>query len=278
MTPQLSQFQVFGLYGARDFDLRLTDNKLIIVGENGSGKTTLLRMIFYFLSGRWQSLIQFQFKSIGARIDQQDFTVSRDELVKAFRGIERRFFSKFPPSVRARIQNWIQRGQIDRIDEEVSRLADMYGIAPHVLEREIRNYLNEAPGLLEGSGAALKAMQSTMAKMQSTMEAQILYLPTYRRIERELSSIFEVAESDDLRRYKQRQRETDSSYIELVEFGMKDVQLAVNGAIGAIPRLCSRKPESVDTQIPERCCKSDVPQCRYAGDSVCSREFSEVDY
>ena len=66
------------------------------------------------------------------------------------------------------------------------------------------------------------------------MRAQILYLPTYRRIERELSSIFEGADFDDLRRYKLRQRDTDPSYIELVEFGMNDVHNSINSAIGAI--------------------------------------------
>jgi len=77
-------------------------------------------------------------------------------------------------------------------------------------------------------------MQTMMGQIQSAIGAQILYLPTYRRIERELSSIFEGADSDDLRRYKQRQRETDPSYIELVEFGMKDVHHAVNSAVGSI--------------------------------------------
>ncbi len=54
-----------------------------------------------------------------------------------------------------------------------------------------------------------------------------------RRIERELSSIFEGMESDDLRRQRSRlrQRESDEAYIELVEFGMKDVQQAVDRAL-----------------------------------------------
>ena len=243
MTP-LSGFQVIGLYGIKDFDLKLTDNALILVGENGSGKTTLLRMLFYFLSGRWQSLIQFQFKSVSARIDNHEFTVSRDELVKAFSPRERRFLAMLPPTIRERMRYLIAHGQIDRMREQISLLGPRYGIPPHILERELfiylneeRGYLNEERGPVKGSTGSLKTVQATIDQIRSAMGAQILYLPTYRRIERELSSIFEGADSDDLRRYRERQRETDPSYIELVEFGMKDVRQAVNSAVDAIGKF-----------------------------------------
>jgi ABC-type transport system involved in cytochrome c biogenesis ATPase subunit len=237
MTAVVSRFQVVELYGSKTLDIELTDNTLIIVGENGSGKTTLLRILFYFLSGRWQSLIQFQFKSVSVHINKHEFKVSRDQLVNAFRKRDLRFLVRYPTPIRIRLRDLIVRGQIDRIQDEVSRLAPRYGIPAHTLEREVRNYLlNEEPTLFEGStgSSSLKEIQATVSKVQSAMGAQILYLPTYRRIERELSSIFEGADSDDLSRYRQRQRETDPSYIELVEFGMKDVQQAVNSSIEAI--------------------------------------------
>jgi hypothetical protein len=180
MTALLKRFQVFGLYGFKDFDLELRDNALIIVGENGSGKTPLLRMLFYFLSGRWQSLIQFQFKSVSVHIDKHKFAITRDELVKAFSTRDRRFLSRFPPPIRDRMRNMIAHGQIDRIQEEISLLGPRYGVPPNILEREFLNYLNEEPGLLEGSSGSRKAIQATMSEIQSAIGAQILYLPTYR--------------------------------------------------------------------------------------------------
>ena len=66
--------------------------------------------------------------------------------------------------------------------------------------------------------------------VRSAISAQILYLPTYRRIERELGSIFEGVDPDDFRRQRGRfhPRKTDEGFIELVEFGMKDVQNAID--------------------------------------------------
>lgn len=233
MTALLTEFQVNGLYGFRNFHLTLKDNVLIIVGENGSGKTTLLRMLFYFLSGRWQSLLQFQFSSVSAKIDKESIAVTREKLVEAFRDREHRFLGKLPPPVRDRIRSLIARGPVDRIPDELVRMSQRYGIPSQILEHEMMAYFSEAR--LDGDlSASPKILQVAMQKIQATMGSQILYLPTYRRIERELSSIFEGADSDDLRRYRQKQLETGQSYIELVEFGMKDVQQAVDNLVGAI--------------------------------------------
>ncbi len=162
MTGQLSKFQVLGLYGFKNFHVTLSDNALIIVGENGSGKTTLLRMLFYFLSGRWQSLVQFQFKSILGRIDNEIFTINREELVKAFSRRDHRFFASFPSVIRNRLRDMIAHGQIDRIPDELARMGPRYGIPSHVLERDFMNYMNDGLGLDEGVTASLKAVRDRM--------------------------------------------------------------------------------------------------------------------
>lgn len=234
MAADLSEFQVSGLYGFKNFHLKFRDNVLVMVGENGSGKTTLLRMLFYFLSGRWQSLLQFQFKAISAVIDRNTVTVQREEIVKAFRGRDYRYLSRFPPTIRDRVRDMIAHGQFDRIPDEISRLGPRYGISSEMLQRELLHYLSGSSGLEDELATSPKVLQAAMQQIQATMGAQILYLPTYRRIERELNSIFEGADSDDLRRYRQKQSETGRSYIELVEFGMKDVQQAVDNSVGAI--------------------------------------------
>jgi hypothetical protein len=69
-------------------------------------------------------------------------------------------------------------------------------------------------------------------KVKKAMDAQILYLPTYRRIERELTSIYAGIDPDDLRRNRMSvQSEADDAYIELVEFGMADVKKAIDTAL-----------------------------------------------
>lgn len=86
------------------------------------------------------------------------------------------------------------------------------------------------------SGTEKKNVQAKMEEIRKCIDAQILYLPTYRRIERELSGIFLGVDADDLMRHRNRfrQSETSGAFIELVEFGMKDVQRAVDRTLDGL--------------------------------------------
>lgn len=231
MAGVLTKFAVRGLHGRRDIEVTITDNTLVLVGENGSGKTTLLRMMFYFISGRWSSLIQFQFQSLSAEVSSEEFSVTREDLLKEFGRTESRFLSLYPPSLRDRVRDLIATGDVSRIPMEVERLTARYGFASRTLTREILDYIGDGPAT---AAAGEKTIRVVMARIQAAVGAQVLYLPTYRRIERELGSIFEGADPDDLRRYRQRHPEGGQSYIELVEFGMKDVQEAVDRTLESI--------------------------------------------
>lgn len=63
--------------------------------------------------------------------------------------------------------------------------------------------------------------------LKAHLEAQILYLPTYRRIEKELTTIF--PELDD-----SIGSHSGSDFIELIEFGMRDVDQKISEALSKI--------------------------------------------
>ena len=43
---KLTKFAIYGLWGERNYELEINDEKLIVVGENGTGKTTVMRILF----------------------------------------------------------------------------------------------------------------------------------------------------------------------------------------------------------------------------------------
>ena len=231
MAARFAWFRIVDLHGYKTYEIRFVDNSLILVGENGSGKTTVLRMLFYFLSGRWQSLVEFQFTSVTAEIDGQRFSVERDALIKTFKLHRVPFARRFPIQIRDQVRQLIMHGVTgDRLLTEVRAIANRNGYSALSLEREVMQFLEDDPA---GFGPSTQIRQSMQA-VQERMNAQILYLPTYRRIERELSSIFENPDAEELRQSRQKQPQTGKSYIELVEFGMKDVQGAVERSVGSI--------------------------------------------
>src|SRR5262249_9812830 len=66
-------------------------------------------------------------------------------------------------------------------------------------------------------------------KLASLISDQLLYLPTYRRIEQDLQSIFPGAEIEtEIRKFRDRiAHRTGTAYTELVAFGMEDVERAI---------------------------------------------------
>ncbi|MBF0607311.1 MAG: AAA family ATPase [Magnetococcales bacterium] len=148
MCGNIERFQIIGLHGYKNLDIRIEDNTIILVGENGSGKTTVLRLLYYFLSGQLSSLSPYGFARLVVTIDGSEHELSYGKL----------FLSA--------------------------------------------GFLGELS-----------------SKLKESIAAQILYLPTYRRIEQDIASIFG-------KKYEVPQKRSDS-YIELIKFGMDDVKIAI---------------------------------------------------
>ena len=240
MNGQLQRITITGLHGSKKIDARISDNCLILVGENGSGKTTFLRILYHFISGRWFALLQFNFTSITATIHGSEFTVTRDALAKGFEQIDRRVLAELPPGARRRLMDWISTRGAHEMPPDLERWVHRTGLPWEVVVRQLE-FFDENP---RGSR---KELQELIQRIRAAIDAQVLYLPTYRRIERELGSIFEGVDLDELRARRSRALRPDSedTCIELVEFGMKDVQQAIDAALSRLKEFARENLNSL---------------------------------
>ena len=227
LKMKLTRFKIKKLYGRQDCILKFIDNRLILVGENGAGKTTVLRILFLFLSGQWSGLSKYAFDSVSITLGGKSLTISKIDISKQTPFADKRFLQRLPASVRSRVRMMLSRE--DDVDfSELEFLCDKYDISfPIVIHA-----LHSQPDLLETDGEK-SGLEDKLDTLKSHIaNNQILYLPTYRRIEQELGYIFTDFDTDEFRRSQRRKLHPFRSrnkqvYTELVEFGMNDVKEAI---------------------------------------------------
>ena len=241
MTAQLTRFEVYGLHGSRDVDVRLAANKLILVGENGAGKSTFVNLIYYFLTTQWGRLQEYTFSRIRAHFGNEMLELIPEHLeqhVKVRRQLHRMFRATRHafPTERHLTEKFYDSflefpfpgsGEMD--NEYVERLSREYHM-PRTLARQLlQEYSKEARDKVTHVSQLEKAVMSKNL-------GQFLYLPTYRRIEQDLRSIFRGADiGAELKRFREKLgRRANAPFIELVEFGMEDVEITITARMSQI--------------------------------------------
>jgi predicted ATP-dependent endonuclease of OLD family len=221
---QISRFQISGLHGFKSLDLRFKDNTLILVGENGAGKTTVLQLLYYLLSGQWSAIAKFQFDSLTITIGQTEHVLRYSDFEDSLHKIDRRILNRLPAPVRHRVMSLLERTEGRLPLPELEILCDQYDVPLHFLLDEIDLFERPRKG-------KQSSLVQTMEAIQGSLGAQLLYLPTYRRIEQELNLIFKGLDDRELMKRRQMlsSRKNADTYVELVEFGMKDVESAIRG-------------------------------------------------
>lgn len=230
MTGHISRFLIKKLHGHRNIDIPISDNRIVLAGVNGLGKTTVATLLYLYLSRQFRRLLQYQFDLIGIVLDDKEQFITRSEIEKADQVTKnlRHFFPpgytqlKRNPEILERLLQW------NGSREELNHLANALGVPPPLLDQMLRS---------TGPIAEGRRLQALTDYMRAHLDAQILYLPTYRRIEKDLTAIFPELD-EDIKKFRA-QRKSDASqarpqFVEFVEFGMEDVEETISSLIGDI--------------------------------------------
>lgn len=232
---EITNFKIEKLFGTEDYSIDIKDNRLIIVAENGSGKTTIVNILYFFLSNQWHRLIRYNFKKVSAIISGEEFSLERNEIDIDFEKISKKFLRHFSPRIRLQIEPLIASGELFEMRNNpqlLNSISIKYDIPRHILFRIIDEY---EPDLF----SIAQKNEEKKAKQKIPNGIQILFLPTYRRIEQELSLIVKEDEIDLGAHENQRRRSNGeykqiNSFIEIVEFGMRDVENLFNSKLNSL--------------------------------------------
>lgn len=223
MKFNIDSIEIIGLYGVRDFSVRFSNNRLIIVGENGSGKTTVSRIIYSILSCNWDLLRTYPFDKIILNFDDESIEIESNVINGIFSA----------PDV-DRIEYFIDRrmyrrsfdGFISTIIEAKRQFEQNNPMDTGNFEKRFRMHVPYEYIAEVVKDPNITKLYDITNKIQQKFNSKILYLPTYRRIEEQLKTIFPDVDKDTWE--KGRKRVNSEKVVELVEFGMDDVVKLVN--------------------------------------------------
>jgi predicted ATP-binding protein involved in virulence len=243
MSIDLKRIRIERLFDAYNLDVPIQDNTLILVGENGSGKSTLINLLYYTLTAQWERLAQLPFHSCTVTIGEQEYPIERKTLNTAQNN------NQIKNKVFRYLSRVLNQSEFDNLLNKLAESPSEYWLSPPGM-LELREINNEFPSVsfrvlrdaakINPHFASLEEHEASQVTdklaeaVQSGYKEQVLFLPTYRRIEKELSDVFPDRDFDDVlpfsktNRYRKKPR---SGYVELVEFGMEDVIRAFESSL-----------------------------------------------
>lgn len=232
----VQKIEIIG-FREKNYTLNFIDGRLILVGENGAGKTTILQIVQNLLVCRWDTLSDFEFKSCEILFsDKTKISIDHSELIPdAARG--KTFLAKHL-SYRAmqEARNYIAHGDLDRARFIISHNSEL---PPWEIDDILTDFSSWNKiisfGTADGNSKRSRDLLKKTKLIKSKMDTQVVYLPTYRRIEKEIDAVLKLKGGELARAYKtSKNKQRDSEYLELVEFGMGDVQELVSKALKGI--------------------------------------------
>lgn len=237
---KLQKIRIDGLFGEHTLDIPIVDNKLLLVAENGSGKTTIVNIIYFFLSKQWNKLLKYNFKEIIGTIDNKEISVKKDD-INIFKSDKiQNYLKRYPIHFREKLFDYLlttDTVELFRNPQKMEFEAEKLNL-PISIFFELSNRINREQFNL------FSTVSEKNLNLNKLLDSQILYLPTYRRIEQDLKNIFPDLESD-IDKYRKRKRinrvAEETSYVELVEFGMEDVEVKINKRLNELKENLNTK-------------------------------------
>jgi predicted ATP-binding protein involved in virulence len=204
-SRRLVSFEILGLHGNKDIRLEITDNTKILVDANGSGKTTVLNILYYIFSNKLSRLMDITFKelilnfddnqkisihsdSIRPKIQQPIFHDER-EISKNIQYLNKVAYELLPTVEYNSIISLARRSTSPR-SISLQKNSTIYK-----LSRDIKAHPEE---LAEMFFYAARGHQSIVSdeifkiiqhNLHAIFPLQVLYFPTYRRVEEELHTL-----------------------------------------------------------------------------------------
>lgn len=224
MQP-IAEFSIKGLYGDRNITIPFEDPVKILVAENGAGKTTVLNLLYSFVTGSYSKLRNTDFESLSIKFKSgQSVKISKTDLgIDLSKASSSGMFQHFSRvlNVEETLELFEKSKIMPRSSLQNTALFKKaqrgLGPLPDIIYQWVEHLSNE----LGAIGYSSELLVSAGKIIKSEFPFDIIYLPTYRRIEEDLKFIVDAELVGPLEK-------------NVIQFGMHDVFARINEIINEI--------------------------------------------
>ena len=193
---RIQKFKINNLFGYQTVNLKFENNILILMGENGLGKTSILNSLYFTLTQKWRKLDKINFGSIEIILDNIEFTFSKEQLSSFIENTNSKRGIRYK-NLKSDILNHISINELNefikhRKNENTDRHRILYDF---VRKSRVINKINAPMGLVIelvdrlSRQPDLTSMENLADYLENNNNLNILYFPTYRRVEEELHNL-----------------------------------------------------------------------------------------
>lgn len=228
----IERFAIKGLFGRNDVTLNFKNEVNIYIGENGLGKTTILNCLYYILHDDYIKLSEIYFDEILVKFkNESEMSISKADVLKYMkrtRRVRNRYQEDEMYSYIENILEPYRSHKLALVDDDlreiiIRKLSRTFGIPYSLASSYVLSYLSSLssnPTNREGDEKRISNLRDMVSK---NVTDRVIYLTTYRRIEKDFSDKFELED--------ERFNRMDDS---LIRFGMKDVSKAIKNILDTI--------------------------------------------
>lgn len=216
----LKSIKIEGLFGKYNYLINFKDDISIWVSENGIGKTTILNIIVAILTSDKNTLMDINFKKVTVDISGETYEIDREQYFQVNSNNNK--YSRRIENLLAEISMYVPRSYSIKLRKDFER--KQY-IDLELIDELTYRYFDNEVDLIKNKKIMyilqeLKELQyedlsRILYKIKDALEEDILFYPTYRRVEVGLDKVF-LNRREEYNRY-----ELSPKYM---GFGMNDVK------------------------------------------------------
>ncbi len=252
----VKRFKISRLYGYKDVEIQFKSNVLILVAGNGSGKTTILNALHAFLRGRFTSLWSLNFESIECEFSSSGETVevTKDLAISSRNaGLSERLESLVERTPYTAEDLYEYLATIFKPEDgsflwRTNNLAEaIYRNTPYDFD-EIEEHFKQLHSMIHGQlDGQLKDIWTRI--QHATHNIEVVYLPTYRRIENPL-----LSPKGRRRRARPGLRRVpgENTYLRdgsHMNYGLEDVEARLDELSGEVEKISNAEYRSASATI-----------------------------